>query len=158
MTTADGESRATAEPAPPPLEFVFEANVDIGETSRMGKGRYGERRLIPITGGALEGPRLQGTVLPGGADWQLVRADGDIELDARYPVRASDGALIQVRNRCLVHIPPGTRDPARTYVRTVPEFDAPTDGPHAWLNHSIFIGTLARAGKGRVRIRVFRVG
>jgi hypothetical protein len=97
-------------------------------------------------------------VLPGGADWQLVRADGDIELDARYPVRASDGAVIQIRNRCLVHIPAGTRDPGQIYVRTVPEFDAPSDGPHAWLNHSIFIGTLALGGKGRVRIRVFRVG
>jgi hypothetical protein len=156
--TGDDDARVKPEPAPPPLEFVFEANVAIAETLVMGKGKYGERRVIPITGGTIEGPRLQGEVLPGGADWQLVRADGDIELEARYPVRASDGALIQVCNRCLMHVPPGTTDPRQIYSRSAPVFEAPSDGPHAWLNHSIFIGTLWMTRQGRVRIRVFRVG
>jgi hypothetical protein len=158
MTTSDENARAQAEPTPPPLEFVFEVEAAIGETLLLGKSKRGERRLIPITGGTVSGPRLQGEVLPGGADWQLVRPDGDTELEARYPIRASDGALIQVCNRCLVHVPAGAQGRGQVYVRTAPEFDAPVDGPHAWLNHAMFVGTLQLAGPGRVRIRVFRVG
>jgi hypothetical protein len=158
MTAGDSNAPEQGDPTPPPLEFVFEVVAAIGQLLQLGKSKHGERRLIPITGGTVEGPRLSGEVLPGGADWQLVRADGDVELEARYPIRASDGAVIQVCNRCLVHVPAGAKGRENIYVRTVPEFDAPLDGPHAWLNHAIFIGTLQLAGPGRVHIRVFRVG
>ena len=157
MATAD-RSVATGTDPVPALEFVFEAKVAIGETLIIAKSKYGERRVVPITGGTFEGPRMQGEVLPGGADWQLVRADGDMELDALYVLRVSDGALIYVRNRALVHIPKGTADMSQIYVRTAPEFEAASDGPHAWLNHGVFVGKLALANPGQVTIRFHRVG
>ena len=56
--------------------------------------------MVPITGGTFEGPRLKGKVLPG-ADWQIVRPDGVLELEARYALETDDGALISMVNRCL---------------------------------------------------------
>lgn len=119
---------------------VFDANVTIGGLLDFGKSKYGERRIIPITGGTFKGPDIEGVVVPGGADWQLTRPDGDVELYARYTLKTEDGALIQVQNRVLMHMSKdGTSPP---YTRSVIDFEAPSKSPHAWLNHAIFLGTL----------------
>jgi len=120
-------------------EHVFDANVTIGSLLNFGKSKYGERRIIPITGGTFKGPDIEGEVLPGGADWQLTRPDGDVELYARYTLKTNDGALIQVQNRVLFHMPKDGKPP---YSRSVIDFEAPSESPHAWLNHAIFLGTL----------------
>lgn len=118
---------------------VFDANVTIGGLLNFGKSKYGERRIIPITGGTFKGPNIEGEVIPGGADWQLTRPDGDVELYARYTLKTNDGALIQVQNRVLFHMPGNGKQP---YSRSVIDFEAPSDSKHAWLNHAIFLGTL----------------
>ena len=123
-------------------EHVFDEKVTIGELLNVGKSKYGERRLIPITGGTFDGPTIQGVVVPGGADWQLTRPDGDTELNARYTLKTSDGYLIQVINRVLLHTPKNKDEKAEPYTRSVLEFEAPSDSPYDWLNHSIFLGTL----------------
>ena len=121
-------------------EHVFDANVTIGDLLNFGESKYGERKIIPITGGTFKGPDIEGEVLPGGADWQLIRPDGDVELYARYTLKTKDGALIQVQNRVLMHMSrDGTSPP---YTRSVIDFEAPSESPHAWLNHAIFLGTL----------------
>jgi hypothetical protein len=121
-------------------EHVFDANVTIGELLNFGKSKYGERRIIPITGGTFKGPDIEGVVLPGGADWQLTRPDGDVELYARYTLKTTDGALIQVQNRVLVHMSKDGNTPP--YIRSVIDFEAPSDSPYDWINHAIFLGTL----------------
>ena len=78
-------------------------------------------------------------MLPGGADWQLTRPDGDVELYARYTLKTNDGALIQVQNRVLMHM---SKDGKPPYTRSVIDFEAPSESKHAWLNHAIFLGTL----------------
>ena len=120
-------------------EHVFDANVSIGGLLNFGKSKYGERRIIPITGGTFKGPDIEGEVLPGGADWQLTRPDGDVELYARYTLKTNDGELIQVQNRVLMHM---SKDDTPPYIRSVIDFDAPSESPHAWLNHAVFLGTL----------------
>jgi hypothetical protein len=137
-------------------EFVFEANITLADRLSLGKGSHGERWVVPITGGQFEGPRLRGEVLSG-ADWQLSRPDGVMEVDARYAIRVSDGAVIHVRNRGIAVLPPAVKDASAIYVRTAPVFDAPIDGPHAWLNQALFLGTLELISRGSVRIRAFRV-
>jgi len=119
-------------------EHVFDANVTIGEMIDFGKSKYGERRIIPITGGTFKGPNIEGVVLPGGADWQLTRPDGDVELYARYTLKTSDDVLIQVQNRALIHMDRETGP----YIRSVIDFEAPSDSPYDWINHAIFLGTL----------------
>jgi hypothetical protein len=119
---------------------VFDANVTIGGLLDFGKSKYGERRIIPITGGTFKGPDIEGEVLPGGADWQLTRPDGDVELYARYTLKTKDGALIQVQNRVLMHM---SEDGTPPYTRSVIDFEAPSESRHVWLNHAIFLGTLS---------------
>ena len=96
---------ANAEPAAPQLELIFSARVTVDKPQELGDIGKGRRRIVPITGGTVEGPLLRGKVLPGGADWQIVRSDGVAELEARYTLQTDDGALIHVRNLALRHGP-----------------------------------------------------
>lgn len=140
------------EPVAPRLERLCRATVEIGEPIVVGDTPLGRRRIIPIIGGRVEGPRLEGVVLPGGADWQIVRGDGGATLEARYTVRTADGALIYVRNVGVRRGPPDVLarlgrgepvDPATYYFRTTPRFE--TGAPrYAWLNDLIAVGSAVR--------------
>jgi hypothetical protein len=130
------------------LEFVMEARVTIASALDIGITVRGERRIIPITGGTFEGPALRGHVVPGGADWQIIRPDGLIELEARYTLMTEAGGLIYVVNRGIRHGTPA-------YFRTMPVFE--TAVPElAWMTRSIFIGDAERLAD-HVVIRFWRV-
>lgn len=148
----------------PALEFAFELNAQLGPAIDLGPTPFGFRRVIDILSGTFEGPQLRGTLLPGGADWQIIRSDKVTELHAHYILNTHDGVLIQVNVRGLRHAPGDaleriargeTVDPADYYFRVAPVFQAP-DGPYAWLNRSIFVGFGERMAAG-VRIRAFRL-
>src|SRR5881394_3113824 len=106
--------------------------VTVAMPQSIGAVPHGARRTVPITGGDFEGPRLRGSVLPGGsADWLLLRADGVLELDFRATLRTDNGGLIWMRSFGLRHGPPEvmaaigrgeTVDPATYYFRTTPRF------------------------------------
>ncbi len=147
----------------PRLEFAFEARVTIAPTVEMGETPRGRQRMIPITGGVVDGPNFKGEVLPGGADWQVIRPDGVAELTAQYVIRADD-ANIAVINRALRHAPPEVNarllanekvDPDLVYFRGSPTFASPS-AKHGWLNKSIFVCTGERGPDG-VKINFFRV-
>lgn len=134
------------------------APLELGETPR------GRRRIIGITGGRFSGERLSGRVLPGGADWQAIRADGVTEFDARYTVETSDGALIYVRHRGYRHGPREVMqqllegkevDPALYYMRGTPLFET-SDARYAWLNRIVCVSTGARR-KDCVELEVFEI-
>jgi hypothetical protein len=150
-----------SEPRP---DFVAEASVTVGPPVLVGAGPLGERRVIPITGGRVAGPRLSGEVLPGGADFQLIRSDGVAEIEARYTLRLSDGALVYVVNRGLRHASPEDMarllrgepvPPERVYFRTAPAFE--TAAPqHAWLMRSLFLG-MGERRPAEVVIRIYEL-
>jgi len=137
-------------------EFVLEARVACDPVIVIGDSKQGRRQLIPITGGEFSGPNINGKVLPGGADWQLVRPDGVLEIEARYTVQTVDGINIGVRNRGIALYPPAAET---VYVRTVPEFEAPADSAYAWLNKAIFVGTVVPISRAPlvVQVRVFKL-
>ena len=127
----------------------------------MGKGG---RRIIPIAGGEFSGPKLRGKVLPGGADWQVLRDDGVAELEARYTLRTDDGALIYVRNHALRHGPPEVMaalaagqpvDPASYYFRGAMFFETGAR-PYAWLTGTSSCAR-ANANRPRVKVKFFQV-
>jgi hypothetical protein len=110
------------------------------------------------------GERLSGRVLPGGADWQVIRADGVAELDARYTLETGDGALIYVRNRGFRHGPAEVLkrlaagenvDPAQYYMRTTPLFET-GDERYAWLNRMVCVASGARR-PAAVELEVFEI-
>lgn len=165
MTAGDGVTgdRAAGDEAIG-LSFAFEIVASIGTPLSGGPGRNGIRRIIPITGGTVRGPRLNGRVLPGGADHELVRADGNSVVEAHYALEADDGTPITIVNKGLYVAPADvTRRldageavaPQSYYFRTAPVFDAP-DGPHAWLADRLFVAT-CRFTPQEVTIRVHEV-
>ncbi len=147
-----------ASPAPT-LEFVFEEVVTLGPATTPGNTALGKRNIIPITGGHFEGPAIHGTILPGGWDWQLERADGCLHIKADYFLKTDDGVVINIVNQGVACPGPnGERSPVRTH----PVFEPPL-GKYEWLGKSAFVGTLEAAGSGgaappaAVRIRIYRV-
>jgi hypothetical protein len=136
----------------------------LAAPQELGDTPQGRRRIIAITGGRFSGERLSGRVLPGGADWQLVRPDGVADLDARYTLETSDGALIYVRNRGYRHGPADilkrlasgeSVDPGLYYMRTTPRFET-GDARYAWLNRIICVASGARR-RAAVDLDVFEV-
>jgi hypothetical protein len=148
----------------PELSHVCDIEAHVGPLRDLGPTPHGRRRIIPILGGTVKGLRLAGEVVRGGADWQYVRADGVVELVARYSIRTHDGVEIAVINSGLRRASPEvmarltrgeTVDPALVYCRTVPVFEAPA-GPYAWLNASVFLCTAVRL-PDKVQVTVFEV-
>lgn len=123
------------------VEFMWDAKVEIGNMVNVGDSKHGTRRMIPIIGGSFSGPNIKGEILPGGEDWQLVRPDGDTELNARYLLKTDDGIIIQVINKALMHVL-AKEEEGGFYVKSVLDMEAPTDSRYAYLNHAIFLGTL----------------
>jgi len=150
-----GSRRARAAPAPPKLEFAFEERVRLDAESELGVTPFGRRSRAPIIGGTVAGPRIHGTVLSGGMDFQLLRGDGYFQLDADYLIRADDGAIIHVRNQGLFYSQ--SKDWPADYAAASPVFEAPI-GPHDWLNKSIFVSTISEWHDGPgVIIDIFSV-
>ncbi len=135
------------DPPKPQLELAFRARVAVGAARSLGRTPAGERRIVDIVGGEVSGPRLSGRILPGGADWQIVRDDGTAVLEARYTIEAADRSLVYVRNFGYRHGPPDLLmriargeevDPALYYFRATPAFE--TAAPELeWLNRTVVV-------------------
>lgn len=145
--------RAPGAPLPLQQVYAFTAVVKVAPLISMGKVPLGERRFVPIIGGSVTGPLLTARVLEGSGDWQVLRADGTISLEARYMLETDDGVRIAVLNRGMRVASPAvtlrmTRgeavDPAEYYFRTAAEFEAPVGSRYEWLNKSLFVGVAER--------------
>lgn len=150
--------------APPALEFVFAAHVTVDRPLDLGDVGKGGRRIVPITGGEFSGPRLRGKVVPGGADWQIIRSDGVAELEARYTLETDDGALIYVRNHALRHGPAEVMAalaagrsvaPTSYYFRGAAFFETGA-ARYAWLTKHIIVCNGEREPAG-VKLRFYQV-
>jgi len=137
---------------PPKLAFAFSVLVIVLKIQDLGQTARGHRRIIDILGGTAEGPRFQGEILPGGADWQIVRPDGTIEVVARYTIRSKSGALVYVQNdglrvasaEIVARMSKGELVPFDSYrFRTAPCFET-SDPSLKWLETSTFVGVAAR--------------
>lgn len=146
------------------LEPLLSVEVSLAAPQELGETPLGRRRIIGITGGTFSGERLSGRVLPGGADWQVIRADGVADLDARYTLETDDGALIYVRNHGYRHGPPEVLqklaagmpvDPALYYMRTTPWFETGAER-YRWLNRMVCVGTGERRASS-VKLDFFEV-
>jgi hypothetical protein len=146
------------------LQPLFKAEITLAPAQELGDTPQGRRRIIGITGGRFSGERLSGRVLPGGADWQVIRADGVADLDARYTLETGDGALIYVRNRGYRHGPADVLkklslgeavDPSLYYMRTTPSFET-GDARYSWLNRMVCVATGVRRAAA-VELDVYEV-
>lgn len=141
------------------LRVLVESPQEVGPTQRGG------RRLIPITGGTVEGNGWRARVLPGGADHQLILTPRLVELEARYVLETDSGELIYVHNRAIrVATPDVTAklvrdepvDPALIYFRCTPSFETASPALQ-WITERLFIGTGIRRPDA-VELAIFEVG
>jgi hypothetical protein len=148
----------------PRFEFLCALSVDVGEVVSMGPAPLGERRVVNILGGTFSGPQLSGQVLSGGADWQIARRDGVLDLDARYALREERGGLIEVRSQGFRHGPPEVLarlargeavDPASYFFRTVMRFETGAEDI-SWLNRTIAVASAERHAR-RVELKAWRL-
>ena len=126
----------------PGFELLFKMSLEVAEADQIGQTHAGSRRVIGVSEGMFEGPRLKGRVLPGGNDWIVVRRDGVLIQDVRIVLRTDDDHNILMSYRGMRHGPGAVMervdsgedpDPSEYYFRTAPVFEAP-DGEYAWLN------------------------
>lgn len=149
---------------PPKLEFTCSLQVELATITEMGAGRAGHRRIIPIIGGTVTGPKLQGRILSVGADWQTIFADGVAELDTRYAMETDDGAVIEIINYGYRHGPPEIisalakgEDVAADsyYMRTHARLET-GDPRYAWVNRTLFLGSGSRQAAS-VKVDLFAI-
>jgi hypothetical protein len=147
----------------PGLEPAFDVEARLGSIEDHGTTRAGHRRVVPVIGGQVQGV-FNARILPGGADWQLVRSDGSIEIDTRYTAQTADGEYVYLRTfgvrsgrpevlQALLRGEPV--DPAEYYFRIGVHLE--TSAPRlASLEQSIFVASAVRDAD-RVRYTAYRV-
>ena len=137
-----------------PIEtrYVFTLTVRIADVTTAGDIGHGVRRIIPIIGGEVRGEKVNGKVLPFGADFQIIRPNELIDLEAKYAFETDDGAVVYVENRgirfgpveLLQKLKRGEPvDPKLIYFRTVPRFETGHE-KYRWLMQHIFVASAAR--------------
>ena len=143
---------------------IFTIRCELANILDLGETPFGHRRVVNILGGPVTGAKLTGRVLPGGADWQVLAADGALDIHARYTIESDAGALVQVDSKGVRNGPPEVLarlsrgedvDPALYYFRTVMRFE--TAHPSTdWMNRILALARGARE-KNAVRLDVYEV-
>ncbi len=140
------------EPVEPRLELLGRFRAELGDPLELGQTLWGRRRVIPIAGGEFDGPRLRGTVLAGGADWQVVHPDGMATIDTRYTLQTHDGALISVATQGVRHGPADVLariaagelvDPAEYSFRVSIRYEV-AEAEYGWLNRIVAVASAVR--------------
>lgn len=143
---------------------IFTIHCELDGIMSLGRTPLGERRIINILGGPVTGVKLNGRVLPGGADWQIIRADGTADIQARYIIETDAGACILVSSEGLRHGPADVMarlgrgenvDPALYYFRTFMRFET-ADPAADWMNRILAIAHGQRETNS-VRLDVYEV-
>ena len=144
-------------------KYVFTITARIADVTSAGDIGHGVRRIIPIIGGEVRG-QINGRVCPFGADFQIIRPNELIELEAKYAFETDDCAVVYVENKGIRFGPVDLLqklkrgepvDPKLIYCRTSPKFE--TGHPnYRWLMESLFVASVARHAD-RVVIDVHQV-
>ena len=145
-------------------KYVFSLAIKVGAPIIAGDIGWGTRRIIPVLGGEVHGPDMRGTILPSGADFQIIRPNGFTELEAKYAFQMDDGAIVYIENigirfgprEALDRIARGESvDPSLIYFRSVPKFETGSE-KYRWLMEHLFVGSGARH-PDRVELDVHQV-
>jgi hypothetical protein len=145
-------------------ELLCDITGELDDAQPVGATPKGVRMIYPVTGGTVTGPRINGEVLPFGADWLLMGADAVGELDVRLTIKTDDGEFIHTWYRVILNIAPEDMeramagedvDPGSYYFRTTPVFETGSE-KYAWLNRIVCVG-VGQVGPGRVTYRIYQI-
>jgi hypothetical protein len=145
-------------------EFLCELVGDLDDPQVIGMTPKGIRMILPVIGGTIKGPKINGEVLAFGADWIVMRSDGVGELDVRATGRTDDGELIYAYYRGILKIDPALMarvqngedvDPSQYYFRTTPVFETGSE-KYSWLNQIICVG-VGKMEPKRVIYKIYQI-
>jgi hypothetical protein len=145
-------------------EPIFTVHAELDDILHFGRTPLGDRRVVGIRGGRVEGRKFTGRILPGGADWQIVRSDGAADIKARYTIESENGGRVMVSSEGLRHGPPEvleqlargeTVDPSLYYFRTAMRFET-SDPALDWLNRVLALARGERQARA-VKLDVYEV-
>jgi hypothetical protein len=118
-------------------EEIMRLRVTLGEVKVVGTTGPGRLVVIPITGGTIHGEKIEGKVVPGGADWNVTLEDGIAHVFAKYLLETNDSEWIAIENEGLIG------PDSQAVIKTVPKFMANQTGKYRFLNHGVFVGELS---------------
>ena len=143
---------------------MTQVRCEVGALVTLGPAKYGERRYVPLGGGTVQGPELNGSLVEGGVDWQVNRADGVLDIAAHYVIRTDDGALVEVQSDGMRHGPAEVMarlargepvEPHEYFFRTVVRF---TTGAPQWLHlNKVLALAVGRREARAVLLDVYRI-
>jgi hypothetical protein len=145
----------------PGLAYIATFEIEVGRPLDAGAGR----RMVPVVGGKVRGPRLNGTILAGGADWQQEAAADRLTIGGRWILETDDRVRVEVETpgirqapaHVLSELTAGVEvDPATYYFRVAPRFIVTDAAAYAWLQRTVFVGAGAKR-RDAVEIDVFAV-
>lgn len=165
------QTRKEPHPAAPKLQYAFTLHVDLAPPINYGIAHEGAKRFIPITGGWVDGPKLQGEILPGGGDWNTVQTNDVVQVWARYSIKASDGTILSITNSGCGRGSEEVMDEVfregiseehdmsrKWYTKTFPRFEIAAGSSFEWLGRTCFLGDLLLpTRRGHVKINVYEV-
>ena len=142
--------------------FIFQ--IDVKPPTVIGATPGYDRRIGEITGGRFEGPRLRGTILSGGSDWQSLRNDGTTTLNVRLVLQTDDNGLIGMTYLGMRHGPKEVMDrlasgekvsPSQYYMRATPYYETSSE-KYGWLNRIVSVAYGHRMTGGAI-YQVFEI-
>jgi hypothetical protein len=145
---------------PADLEFVATFEIEVAAPLEAGAGR----RMIPVLGGVVRGSRLNGVILPGGADWQHQESPDVLRIGGRWLMETDDRVRIEVETPGIRRASPQVLsellagqevESSRYYFRVAPRFTL-ASSDYQWLRNTIFVG-LGTKETEFVKINVFAV-
>lgn len=132
-------------------EHIMTLHVECGESMEVENNVFGYLRVIPITGGTVEG-KISGKVIPGGADWNTSLECGGAHVCAKYLIKTTDGEYIDIQNEGSIKFDSDSK------IKTSPKFNADIHGKYAWLNYGVYVASLDSGDKeGQVKITVYKL-
>ncbi len=144
--------------------FNLSLIIDHQNLLAIGQTPTNTRLIAPLLGGSFVGSRLRGAVLPGGADWVMLRNDLTMLIDVRITLRTDDDALIYMHYTGIGRAADGDnarlvrREPMlypETYIRSTPHFETGA-AAYTWLNNIVTIGNGMRTADG-VAYTIFEI-
>jgi hypothetical protein len=128
-------------------------DLDVGAPQSVSAGL----RIVPVTGGTITGPALQGELLPGAAaDWLRLEPDGTAHMDVRFTIKAASSSLVYVSYSGIRTGAPDVLErlgrgeavpPADYYFRVALRFETGA-ADLAWMNRILAVGVGQRPPKG----------
>lgn len=134
-------------------EEIMRIHVQCNDDMEVKNDGSGFLRVIPIVGGTFQG-KVNGTIVPGGADWNTSKDNGISHLFAKYLLKTEDGEYIAIENEGKIDM-----KAAETRIKTIPRFQVSSDSKYAWLNAGVFVGELQGGEqRGQIEIIIYKLG